>query len=54
MGGRGRLAIFDRAPPSPTPDGAEPPAVRILHFAFRVDRDGLEAARRELAGEDSR
>ena len=47
------LAIFDReSHPSPTPDDVEPPAVRILHFAFRVDREGLEAARRELAGEE--
>jgi catechol 2,3-dioxygenase-like lactoylglutathione lyase family enzyme len=46
------LAIFDRqVHPSPTPDDAEPRAVRILHFAFRVDREGFGAARRELAAE---
>ena len=44
------VAIFDReAHPSATPDDAEPPAVRILHIAFRVDREGLERARAELA-----
>jgi catechol 2,3-dioxygenase-like lactoylglutathione lyase family enzyme len=47
------LAIFDRElHPSPTPADVEPHAVRILHFAFLVDRAGLEAAREELAGED--
>ena len=47
------VAIFDRElHPSATPDDTEPPAVRIMHFAFRVDRAGLEAARAELAGED--
>ena len=34
------------------PDGAGLPGARILHFAFRVDRAGLDAARSELAGED--
>jgi catechol 2,3-dioxygenase-like lactoylglutathione lyase family enzyme len=44
------VAIFDRhVHPSATPDDAEPPAVRILHIAFRVDRVGLERARVELA-----
>jgi catechol 2,3-dioxygenase-like lactoylglutathione lyase family enzyme len=51
-GGMG-LAIFDKEiHPSPTPDGTEPPAVRIMHFAFRVDRAGFDAAHRELADED--
>ena len=45
------LAIFDRTlHPSTTPDDAEPPSVRIMHIAFRVDREGLEVARRELEG----
>jgi catechol 2,3-dioxygenase-like lactoylglutathione lyase family enzyme len=43
------IAIFDKElHPSPTPDGADPPAVRILHVAFRVDREGFDAARSEL------
>ena len=51
VGGTG-VAIFDEsAHPSPTPGELEPPAVRILHIAFRVDRDGFDAARRELADE---
>jgi catechol 2,3-dioxygenase-like lactoylglutathione lyase family enzyme len=49
------IAIFDReVHPSPAPEDSEPPAVRILHLAFRVDRAGLEAARAELADEDFR
>ena len=45
------LAIFDRTlHPSTTPDDVEPPAVRIMHIAFLVDREGLDAARRELTG----
>jgi catechol 2,3-dioxygenase-like lactoylglutathione lyase family enzyme len=49
------LAIFDQqAHPSPTPADAAPGAVRILHIAFRVDREGFDAARRELAGEGVR
>lgn len=44
------VAIFDRrGHTSATPDDAEPPAVRILHIAFRVDREGLGRARTELA-----
>ncbi len=44
------VAIFSRdLHPSAAPDGAEPPAIRILHIAFRVDREGLERARVELA-----
>ena len=47
------LAIFhESVHPSPTPADGEPQAVRILHFAFRVDREGFAAAKRELAGED--
>ena len=47
------LAIFDRTlQPSTTPDDADPPAVRIMHIAFRVDREGLDSARRELEGEE--
>jgi catechol 2,3-dioxygenase-like lactoylglutathione lyase family enzyme len=46
------LAIFDeKLHPSSVPDDAEPPAVRILHIAFRVDREGFATARRELPGE---
>ncbi len=54
MGAAGlALTIFDRdSHPSAAPDGGDPPAVRILHFAFRVDRAGFDAARRELAGEE--
>jgi glyoxylase I family protein len=51
-GGMG-LAIFDKEiHPSPTPDGTPLPAIRIMHIAFRVDRAGLDAARRELAEEE--
>jgi catechol 2,3-dioxygenase-like lactoylglutathione lyase family enzyme len=47
------LAIFDKEiHPSPTGDDVEPHAVRILHFAFRVDRAGFDAARSELAVDD--
>ena len=47
------LAIFhESVHPSPAPADQEPQAVRILHFALRVDRPGFEAAQRELAGED--
>jgi catechol 2,3-dioxygenase-like lactoylglutathione lyase family enzyme len=46
------LAIFHRdVHPSPTPDDAEPPALRILHIAFRLDRTGFDEARRTLAAE---
>jgi catechol 2,3-dioxygenase-like lactoylglutathione lyase family enzyme len=46
------LAIFDRGMhPSPTPDHTEPPAVRILHIAFRLDRAGFDEARSALAAE---
>ena len=54
--GHGRHRGRDLRPATSTrrrrPDGAGLPAARILHFAFRVDRAGLEAARSELAGED--
>ena len=44
------VAIFSRdLHPSAAPDDAEPPAIRILHIAFRVDREGFERARAELA-----
>jgi catechol 2,3-dioxygenase-like lactoylglutathione lyase family enzyme len=47
------LAIFDHEQhPSATPHGTEPPAVRIMHIAFRVDSAGFDDAHRELAGED--
>lgn len=43
------IAIFDKdVHPSPAPDDAAPPATRILHIAFRVDRAGFDAAREEL------
>lgn len=43
------VAIFDRElHPSPTPDDVEPPAVRILHIAFRLDRAAFDTARSEL------
>lgn len=42
------VAIFDRHGP-PAADDGDPPPARILHVAFRVDRDGLERARAELA-----
>ena len=48
-GGSG-LALFDMdLHPSSTPDGIEPPAVRILHVAFRLDRAGFDEARAALA-----
>ena len=43
------VAIFDKqVHPSPTPDDVKPPAIRVLHVAFRVDRAGFDVARREL------
>jgi catechol 2,3-dioxygenase-like lactoylglutathione lyase family enzyme len=43
------LALFDRdVHPSSTPDEVEPPAVRILHIAFRLDRPGFDEARAAL------
>jgi len=45
------IAIFDKElHPSPTPDDVDPPAIRILHIAFRVDRAGFDSARAELPG----
>ena len=47
------LAIFDQHVEAPSPsDATELPIAGILHFAFRVARAGLDAARSELAGED--
>jgi catechol 2,3-dioxygenase-like lactoylglutathione lyase family enzyme len=46
------LALFHRdLHPSSTPDDVEPPAVRILHIAFRLDRAGFDEARAALAEE---
>lgn len=46
------IAIFhESVHPSGADPGAEQPGIRILHIAFRVDRDGFDAARRELADE---
>jgi catechol 2,3-dioxygenase-like lactoylglutathione lyase family enzyme len=43
------LAVFDRElHPSSTPDDVEPPAVRILHIAFRLGREGFDEARVSL------
>lgn len=44
------IALFPKElHPSPTPDDVEPPAIRILHIAFRVDRAGFDSARQALA-----
>ena len=46
------IAIFSKEQhPSPTPDDLEPPAIRILHIAFRVDRAGFDEARATLEQE---
>jgi catechol-2,3-dioxygenase len=46
------LALFHRdLHPSSTPDDVEPPAVRIMHIAFGLDRAGFDEAREVLAGE---
>jgi catechol 2,3-dioxygenase-like lactoylglutathione lyase family enzyme len=43
------LALFDRdLHPSSTPDDVEPPAVRILHIAFRLPRQGFDEAQAAL------
>jgi catechol 2,3-dioxygenase-like lactoylglutathione lyase family enzyme len=43
------LALFDRGfHPSSTPDDIDPPAVRILHIAFRLGRVGFDEARAAL------
>ncbi len=50
-GGTG-LALFHRdLHPSSTPDDLEPPALRILHIAFRLDQAGFDEARSALAEE---
>jgi catechol 2,3-dioxygenase-like lactoylglutathione lyase family enzyme len=44
------LALFDRdLHPSSAPEDVEPPALRILHIAFRLDRSGFDDARDALA-----
>jgi len=46
------VALFpEEVHPSSTPNDVEPPAIRILHIAFRVDRSGFDAASRDLAAE---
>jgi catechol 2,3-dioxygenase-like lactoylglutathione lyase family enzyme len=46
------LALFpEELRPSPAPDDAEPSAIRVLHVAFRLDREGFDALREELARE---
>lgn len=43
------IVIFDKeVHPSSTPDDVDPPSIRVLHVAFRVDREGFDAARDEL------
>lgn len=43
------MALFHRdLHPSSTPDDVEPPALRILHIAFRLDRAGFDEARAAL------
>jgi catechol 2,3-dioxygenase-like lactoylglutathione lyase family enzyme len=40
------VAIFDKDQhPRSVPGDAEPPAIRVLHIAFRVSRQGFEEAR---------
>ena len=47
------IALFPKElHPSATPDDIEPPAIRILHIAFRLDRAGFESAREALAARD--
>ncbi len=44
------IALFGKElHPSSVPDDAEPPAIRVLHVAFRVDRHGFEDAREALS-----
>lgn len=44
------IALFPKElHPSSTPDDAEPQAIRVLHIAFRLDRDGFDDARGALA-----
>ena len=43
------LALFPKEMhPSSVPDDAEAPAIRILHIAFRLDREGFDVARESL------
>jgi catechol 2,3-dioxygenase-like lactoylglutathione lyase family enzyme len=43
------VAIFDKdLHPASASDDAEPPAIRVLHIAFRVSRQGFEEARASL------
>ena len=44
------IALFPKElHPSSTPDDTEPPAIRVLHIAFRLDREGFDAAREALS-----
>jgi catechol 2,3-dioxygenase-like lactoylglutathione lyase family enzyme len=46
------LALFhEDLHPSSTPDDVDPPAVRILHIAFRLDRAGFDEAQKALAAQ---
>jgi catechol 2,3-dioxygenase-like lactoylglutathione lyase family enzyme len=45
MGGGSGVALFEAEPG----EGGEPPPVRVLHIAFRVDRATFELARTALA-----
>ncbi len=43
------IALFPKElHPSSTPDDIDPPAIRVLHIAFRLDREGFVAARAAL------
>lgn len=55
-GGSGIALLPKELHPSSTPDNIEPPAIRILHIAFRLDRTGFENARVALgeSGADAR
>ena len=47
------IAIFPKElHPSSSPDDIDPPAIRVLHIAFRLDRVGFDAAREALAEMD--
>lgn len=44
------IALFSKElHPSSADQNADPPAIRILHIAFRVDREGFDSAREALA-----
>jgi len=46
------VALFPKElHPSSTPDDVEPPAIRVLHIAFRLDRAGFETAARRSPSE---